>query len=82
MRTTIRIDDDLLRRAKALAARSGLSLTKVIEDALRLVLERAEKRTTVEPFVMPTFKGDGLRAGVDLDDTAALIDLLEDRAAR
>jgi predicted transcriptional regulator len=35
MRTTIRIDDQLLKKAKQLAARSGKSLTSIIEDALR-----------------------------------------------
>jgi hypothetical protein len=35
MRTTLDIDDTLHRRAKELAARTGRSLTSVIEDALR-----------------------------------------------
>jgi predicted transcriptional regulator len=43
MRTTIRLDEDLARRAKALAARTGRSLRGLIEDALRQVLERADR---------------------------------------
>lgn len=82
MRTTIRIDDDLLRRAKALAARTGLSLTKLIEDALRQVLERADARKRDGRFEMVTFRGEGLRPGVDLDDSAAILDILDGRAAR
>ena len=31
MRTTVRLDDDLLRQAKALAPRTGRTLTAVIE---------------------------------------------------
>jgi hypothetical protein len=40
MRTTIRLDDDLLLEIKQLAARSGKTLTSVIEDALREMLAR------------------------------------------
>src|ERR1700675_4442894 len=35
MRTTVRLDDDLLRQTKTLAAQTGRTLTAVIEDALR-----------------------------------------------
>jgi Arc/MetJ family transcription regulator len=77
MRTTVRLDDDLLARAKAHAARSGTSLTKVIEDALRVLLERTETPRQTRPFKMVTFKGDGLQPGVDLDDSAALLDRME-----
>ena len=77
MRTTIRLDDDLLREAKANAVRTGRTLTAVIEDALRLALRPAEHPGgRVE---LPVFegKGQGLQPGVDLDDSAALLDLME-----
>jgi hypothetical protein len=77
MRTTIRIDDELLKKAKQLAARSGKSLTAVIEDALRESLARQELSSTREPVHLVTFKGKGLLPGVDLDDSAALLDLME-----
>ncbi|MFG1959048.1 DUF6364 family protein [Nonomuraea sp. NPDC049028] len=40
-RTTVRIDDALLNEAKAYAARNGRSLTSVMEDALRQLLNRS-----------------------------------------
>lgn len=40
MRPTIRLDDQLLKEAKQLAAQSGRSLTSVIEDALREIREQ------------------------------------------
>ena len=40
MRTTIHVDDQLLMRAKAQAAASGITLGKLIEDALRDTLRR------------------------------------------
>jgi plasmid stability protein len=78
MRTTIRLDDDLLARAKQLAARTGRTLTAVIEEALRAALapRRARGRERVE---LPTFGSGGLLPGVDLDDTASLLDAMEDR---
>jgi len=77
MRTTVRLDDHILAEAKKIAAESGRTLTSVLEDALRESLARRtvrEKRTRVR---LKTVSGDGVRPGVDLDDTAALLDLME-----
>ena len=38
MRSTVRLDDDLLRQLKVLAGQTGRTLTAVIEDALREAL--------------------------------------------
>ena len=77
MRTTIRIDDQLLREAKQLAARSGKTLTSIIEDALRESLSRQRSAKPRKPIRLPTFSGKGLLPGVDLDDSAALLDIME-----
>jgi Arc/MetJ family transcription regulator len=75
MRTTIRIDDQLLGEAKQLALRTGRTLTGVVEDALREVLNRqpSARRRSVK---LTTVGGNGPRPGVDLDDSAALEDLM------
>ena len=77
MRTTIRLDADLLARAKQLAARTGRTLTAVIEDALRSALARPRSRRNPEPVELPTFGSGGTRPGVDLDDSASLLDVME-----
>ena len=77
MRTTIRIDDDVLRGAKKLAFETDRTLTAVIEDALREVLVRRSQSAKRRPVRLPTFGGEGLQPGVDLDDSAALLDLME-----
>ena len=79
MRTTVRLDDHLLGEAKAHAARSGCTLTAFIEDAVRCALADARVREKRGSPKFPTFKGTGLRPGVDLDDSAALLDVMEDR---
>ena len=76
MRTTIRLDNTLLRRAKAQAAASGRTLNDFISDAVRAAL--APARTGRDRVELPTFKGGALLPGVDLDDSAALLDLMED----
>lgn len=81
MRTTLRVDDELLRRAKSHAAQQGRSLTSVFEEALRRLLtesERHEERTRVELPV--SVASGGVLPGVDLDDSAALLDVMEGRA--
>ncbi len=75
--TTIRLDDRPLRRLRKYAAIRGRTLTAVIEDAVRQYLARTaagDGRPKAPPFRMITFKGR-LRPGVDLDDSAALLDL-------
>lgn len=75
MRTTVTIDDGLLRRAKEQAARTGRSLGAVIDDALRvLLIDRPRADRAVE---LPTDGGSGLRPGVDLEDKDALAALLD-----
>ena len=77
MRTTIRLDDEILAQLKVYAARSGKTMTAVIEDAVRDVLSRQDTFAEREFVKLPTASGKGLQPGVDLDDSAALLDLME-----
>jgi hypothetical protein len=78
MRTTVRLDNDLLQRAKVHAAQTGRTLTALIEDALRQVMSTpADTGETLE-YRVPTFDS-ALRPGVDLSDNAALADLMDER---
>jgi len=76
MRTTVSIDDQLLIEVKTVAAQSGRTLSAVIEDAIRQSLV---KRGTVRSVPLPliTHDGGGLQPGVDLDDTSAMLDLMD-----
>jgi hypothetical protein len=77
MRTTIYIPDDLLAEAKKVAAESQRTLTAVIEDSLRETLTRRSRRNRASVVRLTTFGKSGPKPGVDLDDTAALVDLME-----
>lgn len=76
MRTTVNIDEHLLVAARDLALRSRRSLGDVVDDALRAMLSRAPEqvRGRVE---LPTDGGSGLQPGVDLEDAAALAEVLD-----
>jgi hypothetical protein len=80
VQTTLRMDDELLRRAKAVAAEEGESLTAFIEGALRQRLEARQQAADAPRPLIPVASGSGgLLPGVDLDDSAALLDVMEDK---
>lgn len=76
-RTTIRLPQDLARAVKRLAAETDRTMTQVIEEALREALARRERPPEASNVRLPTFAGGDLRPGVDLDDSAALLELME-----
>lgn len=78
-RTTLRLDDDLLNEAKATAARRGITLTRFVEESLRQNLaEVSNSRRPRERVELPTSGHGGLRPGVNLDNWAELLDLMEE----
>lgn len=77
MRTTVNIDEHLLRAAQQLAAAHDRRLGDVVDDALRLLL--ADRGTPKNPSVsLPSYGGSGLQPGVDLEDKACLATILGD----
>jgi hypothetical protein len=65
-----------MAQAKKLARDTDRTLTQVIEDALREALAR-QGRPKPRRVSIVTFKGNGVQPGVDLDDTSALLDLMD-----
>jgi hypothetical protein len=81
MRTTVRLDEPLLREVKRQARERGETLTSLIEQGLRLVLAGSRLRA-VRPrrIVLPVSKArGGTLPGIDLNDTAAILDRMEGR---
>jgi len=76
MRTTIRINDNLLKRAKKRAAEEGRTLTSLVEDGLMLVLSKS-KTTRRERIELPVSKaGGGVLPGVDLNRSSDLEEVM------
>jgi predicted component of type VI protein secretion system len=75
-RTTVRLPVDLIKRAKRKAASEGRSLTALIEDGLRRVLNEREGNHTSKRVLPPVSSAaGGLMPGIDLNETAALQEL-------
>jgi hypothetical protein len=79
MRTTISIDDHLLRAAKQRALERDMTLGGVVEDALHVILDPAREGdgAPVSPLPLSKRRG-GTRPGVDVGDGARLRDLMEE----
>ena len=77
MRTTINLPDELLVQIKKLAATSRSTITALIEDALREALARRRRTRRHERVILSTYGKQGLLPGVDIDDTASVLDLME-----
>jgi hypothetical protein len=72
-RTTVRLPQDLLNRAKRKAAAEGRTLTSLIEDGLRLLVtdnKKAAKQKRVLPRISKATGGP--MPGIDLTDGSAL----------
>jgi hypothetical protein len=78
MRTTIRLRDDLLRRAKRRAAEEQRTLTALIEEGVSLVLARRVGRSRDRVDVPVSEATGGLLPGVDLNRTSDLEGVMDE----
>ena len=82
MKTTVEIADSLLSAARRLAAKEGTSVRALIEEGLRKVVDKRERRGGFR-LRRVTFGGDGLAEGLSHHDWAAIRDrAYEDRGGR
>ena len=76
MKTTLNLNDQVLRQAKGRAARDGITLTRFVEDALRAQL--AARRDGKRPFRMRLKSVNGDKPpNVDISDRDALYDVID-----
>jgi hypothetical protein len=78
MRTTLDLDDELLRATKRLAAERGTTLTALLEEALRLLLANRSRRKPPFRLRLLIKKGTAL-PGFDLADRDSLYERMEGR---
>lgn len=72
-RTTVRLPEDLIRRAKRKAADEGRTLTSLIEDGLRLMLSEGRKKEKAKRVLPPVSDAKGgPMPGIDITDGSAL----------
>lgn len=78
MRTTLTLDEDVAARLKTESRRSGRSFKETVNEALRLGLSRRRTPVPGPPFRVKA-RPMGLRAGLSLDCTSALLEEIEGR---
>jgi hypothetical protein len=75
LKTTLSLDDAVAARLRREAARRGVSMSELVESALRLLF-RERKPAQALPE-LPSFEGGG--ALVDVSDRTALYEAMEGR---
>jgi hypothetical protein len=79
MRTTVRLPDPLMLQVKKEAQRQGKTVTALIELGLRLVLAQTERPGPRKWISLPVSSATGgLLPGVDLNNSAALWDIMDE----
>lgn len=76
MKTTLNLNDRVLLKAKGRAARDGITLTRLVEDALRARLAVAQNLKAPFRLRLKTVKGDR-PPNVDICDRDALYDVID-----
>lgn len=74
MRTTITLDERLHSQLKRRAAESGTSVSRLVEQAVRLFMRTPRASAVWEPFELITFGAGGRFSRHNIDKTAALIE--------
>lgn len=74
MRTTITIDDGLLAQLKRRASESGTSVSRLVEQAVRLFVRTPRSRAPQASFELVTFGAGGRFSRQNIDKTAALLE--------
>ena len=78
-RTTVRLPEELLTRAKRKAAAEGRTLTSLIEQGLRAVVSDKPKPKSATHNDPPVSKAKGgLRLGIGWDNLSSLVQELDD----
>jgi len=78
MRTTIRLRDELLKRAKRRAAEEHRTLTSLVEEGVALMLARPRQKRRERVELPVSRASGGVLPGVDLNRSSDLEALMED----
>jgi len=81
MRTTLSIDDDVLERARTVAAKLSTPFKAVVNEALRAGLDQVEQPAKQRPYKTKPHEM-GLRQGRNLDNIQELLAQIEGEDSR
>ncbi len=75
MKTTLEIDEGVMRQLKQRAAEEGRTMSELVETALRALLAKDDDKKAKELPPLPVWDGGG--SLVDVDDREALYELFD-----
>ena len=75
MRTTVRLPDELMLNLKQEAQRRGGTVTALLEQGARLVLEK-EQKPAKKRVEIPSFDAGDILPGVHIDNNSELLDIM------
>lgn len=78
MRTTVTLEEQLLEKLKARAAASGTTVSRLIEEAVQLMLNRTSTPSEAGDFDLVTYGAGGEFSRYNIGKTSELI-AAEDR---
>ncbi len=81
MRTTLSIDDDVMERARTVAAKLSTPFKTIVNEALRAGLDQVEQPAKQRPYKTKPHKM-GLRHGRNLDNIQELLAQIEGEDSR
>jgi hypothetical protein len=74
MRTTITVDQGLLAQLKKRASESGTSVSRLVEQAIRLLMRTPPAARESQRFELVTFGGGGRFSRQNIDKTSVLVE--------
>ena len=74
MRTTISLDERLITQLKRRAAEQGTSVSKLVEQAVRLFVRTPRASADAAAFALVAFGAGGRFSRQNIDKTSALIE--------
>jgi hypothetical protein len=77
VRTTLTLDEDVAIKLRAEARRTGRSFREVVNEAIRRGLATRHRARSAAPFKVIARDLGNLRAGLDLDNIAELLERVE-----
>lgn len=77
MRTTLTLDEDVAVKLHAEARRTGRSFREVVNESIRRGLATRQRARSAAPFKVTARDLGNLRAGLDLDNIAELLERVE-----
>ena len=80
MRTTVTLDDRLMAQLKQRAPESGTSVSRLVEQAVQLLMRTPPTEETPEPFELVTFGAGGRFSRHNIDKASAFLGNRRSRA--